>query len=75
MGVEVVHVKDNSVTVGIADTHQIFDFLNPVKGRTVFPNAYAPYAAERFHKYKCAAGAVTRIFAIHLLGISWTHGQ
>lgn len=75
MGVEVVHDKDDSVTVRIANIHQIFDFLSPVKGSAVLPNAYMPYATEGFHKYKYAAGAVTHIFAINLLGVSWTHGE
>ena len=75
MGVEVVHDKDDSVTVRIADIHQIFDFLGPVKGSAVLPNAYMPYTSDRFHQYKYATGAVTHIFAINLLGVSWTHGE
>ena len=51
MGVEVVHNKDNSVTVGITEIHQIFDLCSPVKGSTMLPNAYVPYATERFHKF------------------------
>ena len=58
VGVEVVHNKNNSVTVGIADIHQIFNLRSPVKGRTVLPNAYVPYANVRFHKYKYAAGDI-----------------
>ena len=69
MGVEVVHNKDNSVTTGITDIHQIFDLCSSVKGSRMLPNAYVPYATERFYKYKDAAGAVPDVSRINLLCI------
>ena len=75
MGIQVVHDKDNLVTVRIADIYQVPDLLSPIDCSTALPDTDMPHTAQGLYEYKYAAGAVTYIFGIDLLGISWTHGE
>ena len=75
MGIEIVHDKYNFLFVRVAGIYKVLDFFRPVSRGTVFTDAYMPHAPQRLYKHKYTAVAVSDIFGIGFLCVTWAHGQ
>lgn len=70
-----IHNTYDAILTRVAGIHEIRNFLSLVNCSTVFPDIYMPNAAQRLHKYKYASAAVSDLFRIDLLCVTWAHGQ
>lgn len=75
MGIEVVHYKDDFLSIRVHDIHEIFDLLRPVDGCTVLPHAYMVRPAKRLHKSKYADCSISDVFGIRFAVTPRYHRQ
>lgn len=75
MGIEVVHYKDDFLSIRVHDIHEIFDLLRPVDGCTVLPHAYMVRPAKRLHKSKYADCSISDVFGIRFAVAPRYHRQ
>ena len=67
MGIEVIHYKDDFLSIQVYDIYKVPDLLCPVKGHAVLMDTGMMSTSKRLDERKDAAGAVPHIFGIYLL--------
>lgn len=67
MSIEVIHYKDDSLSIRVHDIHKVHELLYPVKNRPMLMDTGMVPASKRLGKRKDAVGAVPYIFGIRLL--------
>ena len=73
--VQIIHHKDNLLSIRVHGVHQILDFFRSVNGCAVFPYTHMVDPSECFHKGKDADSAIADILRIGFPVTSGNHRQ